>query len=181
MQGLVLQFQILKLLILGVAIALEDVSEVVDAFGDLLMQFLELGFGALLQLLQLHLQLALLLALRLQRLLEVVDRHLPRANSTSMSSTCSFTVVVSPSFPSVRPASDSIRSFRLELCRINKIMGRLSTNLYFPMIEKGRKGEGEDYAGWTERRLNERIMALYEEIECATLANLEVARKNNQL
>ncbi len=55
MEGLVLQLQILKLLILGVAIAFEDVSEVVDAFGDLLVEFLELSLGALLQLLQLHL------------------------------------------------------------------------------------------------------------------------------
>lgn len=50
------------------------------------------------------------------------------------------------------------------------------------MIEKtGRTREEESYAGWTERKLNERIMALYEEIEGATLANLEVARKNSQL
>ncbi len=40
------------------------------------------------------------------------------------------------------------------------------------MIEKGRSEDRDDYAGWTERRLNERIMALYEEIERATLANL---------
>jgi hypothetical protein len=124
-QGLVLQFQVFELFILCVAIALEDIGQVVDPFGDFLVEFLELGLGAFLQFLQLHLQFALLFALGLQRLLEVVDGDLNGCGGTSMSSTCSLTVVVRPSLPSVRPASESMRSLRLELVRINKIMALL--------------------------------------------------------
>lgn len=48
------------------------------------------------------------------------------------------------------------------------------------MIEKGRRDSiPEDYSLWPERKLNERIMALYEQIERATLENLEIARKNS--
>lgn len=50
------------------------------------------------------------------------------------------------------------------------------------MIEKENRGTGhDDPAAWSERRLNEHIMALYEQIERATLDNLEIARKNSEL
>jgi hypothetical protein len=61
----VLEFQILEFFVLVSAIALEQIGQVVDALADLLMQFLELRLCAFLQLLQLHLQFALLLPLRL--------------------------------------------------------------------------------------------------------------------
>lgn len=112
-QGLVLEFEVFELFVLVIAVALEQLREVVDSLTYLLMQFLKLGLGTLLQLLQLHLKLALLLSLVLQRFLEVVHRHLNHRQHTSMSSTCSLTVVVKPSLESVLPASDIIRSFRL--------------------------------------------------------------------
>ena len=65
MQSLILQFQILKFLVLTIAIALEHIGEIVDPLSDLFVQFLKLCLSALLQLFQLHLQLALLLSLRL--------------------------------------------------------------------------------------------------------------------
>jgi hypothetical protein len=61
----VLEFQVLEFFVLVRAIALEQIGQVVDALADLLMQFLELRLCAFLQLLQLHLQFALLLPLRL--------------------------------------------------------------------------------------------------------------------
>lgn len=124
----VLQFQVLEFFVLVGAIALEQIGQVVDALADLLMQFLELGLRAFLQLLQLHLQFALLLPLRLQGLLEVVHGHLNWEECTSMSSTCSFTVVVRPSLESVRPARDIIKSLRLALVRIcNKIISQVQS------------------------------------------------------
>lgn len=50
------------------------------------------------------------------------------------------------------------------------------------MIEKTNShGMPENYALWPERKLNARIMELYEQIERATLQNLEIARKNSEL
>jgi hypothetical protein len=82
------------------------------------VQLVELRLGAFLELLELHLQFALVLPLHIQRLLEVINGNLGLSILTSMSSTCSLTVVVRPSLESVLPPRDIIRSFRLVLCRI---------------------------------------------------------------
>ena len=81
-QGLVLQLEVLKFLVLGVAVALEGFGQVVYSFADLLVQLLELRLGALLKLLYLHLELTLLLPLGFQGLLEMVDSHLHRVGFT---------------------------------------------------------------------------------------------------
>ena len=44
------------------------------------------------------------------------------------------------------------------------------------MVERG-----EEYEKWSERQLNDKIMALYDEIEKATISNLQVAQKNSEL
>ena len=82
MESCVLEFQILEFFVLVGTIALEEVGQVVNAFTDLLMQFLELCLGAFFQFLQLHLQFALLFALRFQGLLEVIHGHLHGEEST---------------------------------------------------------------------------------------------------
>ncbi len=115
---LVLQLKVLKLFVLAIRVALEQLGEVVHPLTDLLMQFLELSFRAFFEFLELHLQFALLLALVLQRFLEVIDCDLANKVCTSISSTCYFTVVVKPSLESVLPARDIMRSLRLELVRI---------------------------------------------------------------
>ena len=48
----------------------------------------------------------------------MIDGDLSRMISTSISSTCSLTVVVNPSLESVLPARDIMRSLRLELVLI---------------------------------------------------------------
>lgn len=48
----------------------------------------------------------------------MIDGDLDGKGCTSMSSTCSLTVVVKPSLLSVFPARDIMRSLRLELFRI---------------------------------------------------------------
>lgn len=47
-QGLVLQLEVLKFFVLGIAVALEGVGEIVDSFANLLVQLLELRLGTLL-------------------------------------------------------------------------------------------------------------------------------------
>jgi hypothetical protein len=48
------------------------------------------------------------------------------------------------------------------------------------MIEKGKKFTfTEDFYGWSEKKLNDKIMALYDQIEKVTIENLEVAQKNS--
>lgn len=76
MQGLILQLQILKLLILRITIIFEDISEIIHTFTDLFMKLLEFGFCTFLELLQLHLKLALLFALSFQWFFEVIDGYL---------------------------------------------------------------------------------------------------------
>lgn len=50
------------------------------------------------------------------------------------------------------------------------------------MIEKGKKYESyEDYEDWSEKKLNDRIMALYDQIEKVTIENLSIAQKNSEL
>lgn len=125
MKSLILKLQILELFVLGIAIIFEDFSQIVHTFANLLMKLLELSLSTLLQLLQLHLKLALLLTLSFKRFLEVIDGYLYKLPLTSISSTCSLTVVVKPSLVSPLPDSDIIKSFRLELVLINKIITTL--------------------------------------------------------
>lgn len=49
------------------------------------------------------------------------------------------------------------------------------------MIEKTNTEPSEEVAPATQRHLNQRILALYDQIERATLDNLELARKNSEL
>ena len=65
-ESVVLQLQVLKFLILAIGVALEQFCQIVHPFAYFLMQFLELGFGALFKFLELHLELALLFALGLE-------------------------------------------------------------------------------------------------------------------
>lgn len=136
MESLILQFQILKFFVLVIAVALKQLSEVVDPLTYLLMQFLKLGLGALLQLFQLHLKLALLLALVLQRFLEVFHSDLHLFSPTSMSQTCSLTVVVKPSLESVLPARDIMRSLRLLPVLITIKLYEITQLCFWKLIEQ---------------------------------------------
>jgi hypothetical protein len=93
-----LQFQILKLLALLLILIAEDVGEDGRLISKLPQHLVVILVRLLVQLLQVQLQLALQLLLLVDAPLEVVDRRLNRKESTSMLSTCSLTVVVTPSF-----------------------------------------------------------------------------------
>ena len=65
-EGRVLELEVLEFFVLLVAIRFEELGQVVDPLADLLVQLVELGFGAFLQFFELHLQFALLLPLALE-------------------------------------------------------------------------------------------------------------------
>lgn len=96
-QDAALQFQILKLLVLLLVLVAEDVRELRCLFGDFGQQFLVVAVRAVVELLQLQLQLRLQLLLLVDTSFEVVDGRLRGVVGTSMPSTCSLTVVVTPS------------------------------------------------------------------------------------
>lgn len=62
-EGLVLQFEVFELFVLSIAIAFEEICEIIDPFTDFFVKFLKLCFGALFEFFELHLKLALLFTL----------------------------------------------------------------------------------------------------------------------
>jgi hypothetical protein len=97
-----LQFQILELFVLFLILISKDIGQSRGPFGELPQHLVVIFMCFLVQFFEVELQLALHFLLLVDASLEMVDGRLHRKWGTSMLSTCSLTVVVTPSLSLLR-------------------------------------------------------------------------------
>ncbi len=97
-----LQLQVLELFVLLLILISKDIGEPRRPFGELPQHLVVIFMCFLVQFFEVELQLALHFLLLVDASLEMVDGRLHRKWGTSMLSTCSLTVVVTPSLSLLR-------------------------------------------------------------------------------